>query len=131
MPELLLDSDVIIEVLRGNAVLVEQLRAQRGAGRLLAYTPVAKAEIYHGLRPGEEKAAEGFFAACLGLPINDEVAEQAGRYLAAYHRSHGIELGDALVAAAARVHRAVLFTLNRRHYPMQDIRFHDMPGRVH
>ena len=64
---------------------------------------------------------EGFFAACRSLPITDEVGERAGRYLAAYHKSHGVELGDALVAASAHVYKARLFTLNVKHDPMKDV----------
>ena len=123
MPELVLDSDVIIETLRGSAGVISELAELEKSGWLMAYTPIAKAEIYHGLRAGEESAAEAFFAACRSLPITDEVGEQAGRYLASFHRSHGLELADALVAAAARVHKASLLTFNRKHYPMRDIRF--------
>lgn len=124
MPDLLLDSDVIIERLRGNEAVESELKRLLDEGWSLFFTPVAKAEIYHGMRAGEELAAETFFAACRCLPITDEVGEQAGRYLAAHHKSHGLGIADALVAAAARVHRAALFTLNLRHYPMKDVHFH-------
>ncbi|MBI5243144.1 MAG: type II toxin-antitoxin system VapC family toxin [Elusimicrobia bacterium] len=124
MPELLLDSDVIIEALRGSPDTLAELAEVEAAGWLISYTPIAKAEIYHGLRRGEEKATEGFFAACRCLTITGDVGEKAGRYLAAYHAGHGTEIADALVAASAFVHKAALFTLNRRHYPMTDIAFH-------
>lgn len=128
MPDLLLDSDVIIEALRENPdILTELLRLER-AGWLMTYTPIAKAEIYHGLRRSEERATEGFFAACRSLAITDAVGEQAGRYLAAHHQSHGVEIADALVAAAAHVYKARLFTLNHRHYPMKDVHFHIHPS---
>ena len=103
-------------VLRDNRVLAQGT---------MTYTAIAKAEIYHGLRRGEEAAAERFFSACRCLVIDEEVGEQAGRYLSAYRRSHGVELADALVAASARIHKAALYTLNRRHFPMKDIRFFD------
>lgn len=128
MPDLLLDSDVIIEALRGNPDTLAELAEIEAAGRLIAYTPVAKAEIYHGLRRGEEKATEGFFSACRCLTITADVGEKAGRYLAAYRKNHGTEIADALVAGAAFVHKATLFTLNRRHYPMTDISFHMRRG---
>src|SRR5262249_51551758 len=46
---------------------------------------------------------------------------QAGTYLARYRRSHGLELGDALIAAAATTAGLRLWTLNRRHYPLRDV----------
>ncbi|MCE5326096.1 MAG: hypothetical protein LLG01_06740 [Planctomycetaceae bacterium] len=33
-------------------------------------------------------------------------------------KSHGIGLGDAIVAATAMAHKAALLTLNTKHYPM-------------
>lgn len=124
MPDLLLDSDVIIEILRGDLVVLEEVTKLRKAGWLVAYTPVAKAEIYHGLKRQEEAAVEHFFASCLCLDLTAEVGEKAGRYLAAYHKSHGMEIAGALVAAAANINRATLFTFNRKHYPMRDVTFH-------
>ncbi len=124
MPELLLDSDIIIELLRENRSIASELERLRSSGWTIAYTPVAKAEIYHGIRSGEERAVERLFTACRSLPIDDAIGEQAGRYLAAYHKSHGVQIADALVAASARIHKAILFTLNRKHYPMKDVKFH-------
>lgn len=132
MADVLLDSDVIIEFLRGTPAVIDELAALEAAGGTISYTPIAKAEIYHGLRKGEEKAAEAFFAGCRSLPVTDAVGEKAGRYLAQYHRSHGLALGDAIVAAAAHVYRSPLFTLNLRHYPMKDITLHrPLPPREH
>jgi predicted nucleic acid-binding protein len=36
-----------------------------------------------------------------------------------------LELGDALIAAAATTSGVRLWTRNRKHYPMADVRFHD------
>ena len=50
------------------------------------------------------------------------MGRRAGAYLARYARSHGVELADALVAAAATTAGLHLWTLNRKHYPMPDVR---------
>ena len=47
---------------------------------------------------------------------------RAGSYLLRYARSHGIGIADALIAAAASTTGLQLWTLNRRHYPMDDLR---------
>ena len=44
-------------------------------------------------------------------------------YLARYAKSHSVEIADALIAAAAATSGLRLWTLNRKHYPMQDLRF--------
>ncbi|HEX9633589.1 MAG TPA: hypothetical protein VGA02_14105 [Gemmatimonadales bacterium] len=51
--------------------------------------------------------------------------ESAGAYLARYARSHGVEIANALVAAAAATSGLELWTLNRKHYPMPDVRFYE------
>jgi hypothetical protein len=44
--------------------------------------------------------------------------------LALFGRSHGVEIADALVAAAASTAGLHLWTLNREHYPMPDLRLY-------
>ena len=59
------------------------------------------------------------------MVLDGEVGRRAGSYLARYARSHGLEIGDALVAAAASTTGLRLWTLNRRDYPMPDVTFLD------
>jgi predicted nucleic acid-binding protein len=40
----------------------------------------------------------------------------------AVYALHGVEIADALIAAAAQVHGLTLCTRNLRHYPMRDIK---------
>jgi predicted nucleic acid-binding protein len=64
------------------------------------------------------------FAVLTCIPIDLEIGEQAGQYLKQYAKSHSVELADALIAATAAVHKADLWTRNRRHYPMTDLSFY-------
>jgi hypothetical protein len=48
---------------------------------------------------------------------------KAGQYLKSYAKSHGVQLGDALIAACGSVENLQLWTLNRKHYPMKDVEF--------
>ena len=124
MHNILLDSDVIIEILRGNHEVTEEVISLGKAGSDVLYTPVSKAEIYHGLREGETGRAEALFSGCRSVPITDEIGEKAGRYLRQFRKSHGIDIADALIAAAAGITNAELFTFNHKHFPMKDIRLH-------
>ena len=126
MTKILLDSDVIIAILRDNQSVKEELRGLEEAGHQVCYTPIAKAEIYHGIRMGENYAVEAFFSDRFSLDITDEIGEKAGNYLRQYHKSHGTGIADALVAAAANLNNAELFTFNHKHYPMKDIKLHKM-----
>jgi len=53
-----------------------------------------------------------------------QVGRAAGNYLHQYSSSHNVELGDALIAASAALNEAELWTRNRKHYLMRDIRFY-------
>ena len=64
---------------------------------------------------------DALFATIQCVPIDLEIGRQAGEYLRPFSKSHSVELGDALIAAAAAVHDLELWTRNRWHYPMKDI----------
>jgi len=87
-------------------------------------SPVTIAELWHGARPHEHKALESLFGSMITVPIDAEVGRRAGGYLRQYARSHSVELGDALIAATATIHKLELWTRNRRHYPSKDIVFY-------
>ncbi len=119
----LYDTDVIIEILRGRRHVVEAAVALEQAGIPTYCTAISWSEIYADLRRGEEALTENFFNARGEVVLDGRAGRQAGSYLARYGRSHGVELADALVAAAAGTSGLRLWTLNRRHYPMSDLNF--------
>lgn len=121
----LYDSDVIIEILRGRPKTVEAATALEASGVPTYCTAIAWAEICAGIRPGEEPITQAFFEARGEIVLDGPVGRRAGAYLARYARSHDVELADALVAAAATTSGVRLWTLNRKHYPMPDVRFSD------
>ena len=123
MPKILLDSDVIIEWLRGHPPFTEQMVALIEAHADLCWTPVSIAEILAGSRKSEAEAIADLFLLIETLPITSDVGRKAGEYLKSYAKSHGVELGDALIAASASSSDRQLWTRNRKHYPMKDIRF--------
>ncbi len=126
LPELtgvVLDSNVIIEILRGRAGALRLALALEESGVPTFCTPISWAEVYAGVRPGEEEPTRAFFEARGELSLDGRIGRQAGAYLARYAASHGVEIADALIAAAATMSGLRLWTLNRKHYPMEDLRF--------
>ena len=122
MAKFLLDSDVIIDWLRGDERVVTWLRTRDAAGDFLACTPVSIAEIYAGLRAREEFVIGDLLRVLHCVQLDERVGRKAGRYRWVFGRSHGVEIADALIAGAAHVHGLVLCTRNVRHYPMRDVR---------
>ena len=120
----MLDSDVIIDVLRGRAETVAELGRLAAAGVPTYICAVSVAEIFAGVRAGEEARTEAFFEARGDITIDAATGRRAGTYLARYAGSHGLEIADALIAAAASTAGLHLWTRNTRHYPMDGLRLH-------
>lgn len=121
----LIDSDILIEVSRGrDENLLAQWSALSGVDSALLCSPVTIAELWHGARPSEHRTLADLFGALICVPIDQEIGQRAGEYLRQFRKSHGVELGDALIAATAALHHAALWTRNRKHYPMQEISFY-------
>ncbi len=123
MAEILLDSDVIISWLRGYEPISNSIINLLDDGDSLFWTPVSVAEIFAGVRRSEAERTERLFLVLDFMALTGEIGRKAGLYLGSFAKSHCMELGDALIAASAAVNRLPLWTLNRKHYPMKDVRF--------
>jgi len=121
----LIDSDILIEVARGrDAAILEKWAELAESDDVVLCSPVSVAELWHGARPKEHKALTDLFHALACVPVDAETGRQAGEYLRVFHKSHAVELGDALIAAAVLQNRALLWTRNRKHYPMKGLEFY-------
>ena len=120
----LIDSDVLIEVSRArNAEILTAWRSLADSEEVLLCSPVTVAELWRGAKPGKHSLLNALFSTLLSTPIDHETGRVAGDFLRTYRKSHGVELGDALIAAGALLHNAELWTRNRKHYPMRGLRF--------
>ncbi len=119
----LVDSDITIEVLRQrNAAIRSRWDALVAQDALFMYSPVTLAEVWQGIREGEQDAVTAAFTAMTCVPIDGGIGRRAGEYMWRFYASHHLDLGDALIAATASVYGVPLWTRNKRHYPMKDIR---------
>jgi hypothetical protein len=124
MRPVLVDSDILIEVSRGtNVPVVAKWMELSNSEEAVLYSPVSVAELWAGARPKEYEALRKLFLSLTCAPIDEAVGHQAGIYLHKYRRSHAVEVADALIAAGVVANSAVLWTRNRKHYPMKEIAF--------
>lgn len=111
----LLDTDVLVEFLRGRPRAVEFLESLEGA---LLVSAVSVAELFAGARGKDEEAAlETFLGAFEVVPVDFDGGRDAGGIRRTYGPSHGTGLADAMIAASARRRGARLVSFNRRHFP--------------
>lgn len=118
---IIIDTDVLIWVLRGQETWIERFEKMvRDAQGNVFVTAVQIAEIYAGVRPKETQKVETFLASLRSVDLNDETGRVAGRYMNDYGKSHKVTLADAFIAATAVTKNLKLWTSNKKHYPMLD-----------
>ncbi len=118
----IVDTDVLIDHFHGHQAALDFIVESLANADTLALSVVSVSEILSGMRPGEEARTERLFRMFAILDVNEAIARAAGAYLREFRRTHQLELGDALIAATAQVHRAEVVTRNAKHYPMPDVR---------
>ena len=116
---LLLDTDVLVEYLRGREEAVGYLE---GLASDLYVSVISVAELFAGVTGDEEeRSLRQFLLAFDAVPVSEKVARTGGLYRRDYGPSHGTGLADALIAATAEENGAKLVSFNRRHFPMVEI----------
>ncbi len=121
MARVLLDSDVFIHHLRGVSAAQRYLSQRLASDEPAFYSVVTRAELLAGTVEGEEATVLQLLDHFKEVTVDRTVAERAGRYRQQYGPSHGVLLPDALIAASAALHEAVLVTCNVEHFPMRDL----------
>lgn len=114
----LFDTDVLIDYLRGDSQAIASLEPHAEA---IAVSAVTIAELYSGVREGNERSELDLFVSALDvIPVDQEIAIQAGMFRLLYWKSHRLGLPDTLIAATASLRGVPLVTLNRKHHPLID-----------
>ena len=127
MSFVLLDTTVLIDILRGRPVL-ERLRALRSRADVPVTSAVNVEEVIRGLRPDEELSAKNLFDGLLVVRVDRAVGERAGAWRRDYaQQGTTLTQADCLIAAAAAGAGGRLATGNPRHFPMPGLAVEHWP----
>ncbi|HEY3241049.1 MAG TPA: PIN domain-containing protein [Acidimicrobiia bacterium] len=129
MAFLLLDTTVLIDLLRGRPGAVSRLAALRRQGDRPCVCAVNVEEVVRGLRPDEEADARRLLAGLRLAPLGRDEGWQAGEWRR-QHAASGQTLtqADCLIAAAAAGLGGRLATGNPRHFAMPELAVEHWPA---
>ncbi len=122
---LLLDTSVLIDVLHSKRNRPSQLRELVDFGHNLATSVINIAEVYAGLRQGEEAETEAFLEDLVPYVVDSAVARRAGLLKNAFARKgRTFALPDMVVAATALQHNLTLITDNYKDFQIPELKLH-------
>src|SRR5450432_4184026 len=112
----LIDSNVLIDVSRGNAAAIKYVDRLPDSWALSQVTAM---ELIVGARDKRDLAMiDGFLSLYPVIPLSDSIGTGAYRLLKTYAKSHRLHVFDSPIAATAMEKAHTLVTLNRKHYQM-------------
>jgi hypothetical protein len=112
---MLFDTDVLIEVFRGNAKAAQLI--DQDADRALSV--VGFMELLQGAADKREtRLIKDFLKDCAFtvLPLSENIGHRASIYMEEFGLSSGLRVADALIAATAAENRLPLCTGDLRHF---------------
>ena len=126
---LLLDTSVLIDILRGSKARRELLANLVSDGHYLTTTALNIVEVYMGLRPGDEARIEPLLSSLECYPLDARTAKQARLLKNTWARKgRAISLPDAIVAAIAIDRGCILMSDNRKDFTMPEITLYPLPA---
>ena len=117
MTRVVIDTSILVDASRGDPRAVRFLADAVDAGEVWSVT-VVRTELRWGMRPSEGPDIDRLLASIYWLDVSSELADRAGSFGREYGRSHGLDIVDTLVAAAAEFLDADVATINVRDFPM-------------
>lgn len=117
---MVIDTDILIDFLRGNAGARDFLLSLPDDA-MPSCSVITVAEIYAGMRESEREKTRELLESMTVLAVTAEVAELAGQFKREM-KGFDLSLDDCLIAATAVTEAAHLATRNSKHYPMEQVR---------
>ncbi|MFI0404198.1 MAG: type II toxin-antitoxin system VapC family toxin [Cyanobium sp.] len=108
---ILLDTNILIDVLRGEAEALRWLE-QQGQASISVITWI---EVLVGCRTRERERVEAWLDSFRRWPVDDAIARES----VGFRQRHGLKVPDAIILATARCAGLPLATRNTRDFPLK------------
>ena len=116
--EILIDTDVLIEYLRGSPVVRRLIDEIRNGDVKAYFSTITETELYSGSRNEREDARIAALLSFLTrVDVDGNVAVVSGKLRYKY-RARKLETPDAIIAGTAQILNVKLATFNKRHFEM-------------
>ncbi len=115
MEKILVDTDIIVDHLRGMEKAREFLRKIEKGERKGYFSTITEAELFSGSRmesKDEQRKVLNLLGIMKRVPVDSMIARRAGKI----KRRNGARLPDAIIAATAMLMKAKLSTKNTKHF---------------
>ena len=120
MSFLIFDTDILIDVLRGDVDAIQYLQTQSRQAQV-AISAVTQMELVVGCRNKNElQSLRIFLQRFLLLKITEAISDRSVELLEQYRLSHGLLIADGLIAATALESNQPFVTKNQRDFKFID-----------
>jgi predicted nucleic acid-binding protein len=115
---ILLDTNILIEILKGNEKTVEKVQNFNEA---LAVSSISVMELYYGaLNKTESKKLDKFVALFKVIHLNESISSRSVKLIQTYAKSHNLDIPDSLIASTSLVMKYKIFTYNVKYFKYID-----------
>lgn len=116
MSQILIDTDLLIDVARGIQAAIDRLQTETQTNTL-AISTVTQMELIIGCHNTTElQSLEQFLRSFQIVKLSEAISDRAIDLMRTYRLSHGLLIPDALIAATAIVATMPLLSKNQRDY---------------
>ena len=118
MEIILLDTNILIEILKGNEKTIQKIQS---FSEELAISSISVMELYYGaINKTELNKLEKFTSLFKIVQINEKISKTAVQLVKSYAKSHNLDIPDSLIASTCLTNDYLLFTYNLKDFKYID-----------